>query len=294
VGLVYVFASLRQTGTVEPLWCVAGALTAQAGFDTLPEAGQKIAWWILATIAAACEVCWWPCADFLIEHSFHTWLVHFSTYYAVVVDAWLWPNLLHFDPSKWHIAKEVEHAPAETRDALAKTGVGLAIVMLLPLLACSVMAGIIIWRQNPRLFLTISVAYLTVVVTLVTFRNASLPQVAVIGEVAIGSIFIALAREQLYSAFDDKMTWRMQCIVLLVMVGLRHAAELYLPGTAGDRGQAALVLVFQLLCKQWLLAQCSAVHLSLPCWSSAVWAPRRSTVLLGRDEVYARRLVLSR
>jgi len=55
------------------------------------------------------------------------------------------------------------------------------------------------------------------------------------------------------------MTWRMQCIVLLVMVGLRHAAELYLPGTAGDRGQAALVLVFQLLCKQWLLAQCSAV-----------------------------------
>jgi len=188
----------------------------------------------------------------------------------------------------------VEHGPAETWDTLAMMGMGLAIVMILPVVACIAMAGIIVWWQNPRLFMTMSFAYLTVVAVCVIFRNASMPQVAVIGEVAIGVIFIALVREQLYSAFDDMTTWRIQCITLLVMVGLRHAAELYLPGTAGDRGQAALILVFQLLCKQWLLAQCSAFHLKLPCWSSAVWAPRRSSVLLGRDALYAKSLVLSR
>lgn len=297
LGVLYVFSASTRVGTLEPLWAAAAAVASQLAFDVAPVGGtlRLVLWRSLAVIGALSEACWWPSSNFLIESSFHTWIVHFSTYYAVIIDFWIWPQLLQIEPEKWHITKVISQAPDETKDAIVDMSAGLLLIIGVPLLACTVIAIIIIWNRNPRLCIVITVVYVALISLLLIFRNASLEEAADIGEVPIAIIFVALAREQLTATFDDCRTWRAQAVLLGCLISIRRMTRVFFDSTMANQAQVIVMLIFQMFSKQWMAAQCSAVHLGLPSsWYLAAWAPRRSGMLLGCDELHGPRLVLER
>jgi len=296
LGLVYLLTASSRLGALEPLWTAAAAAAAQGAFDALPAAGRRALWCALGVLAVASELAWWPSVEFLVEADFHTWLVHFSTYYIVVIDFWFWPQLLQMDPTRWHITQEIQRAPAETREAIVDVGAGLAILVLLPLLACSLVAGVLIWRRSPRVCVAMGAAYLGLVGFLLADSSISPDQVASVGQVPIAAVFLVLAREQFASVFGDTRTWKGLAALLLCLLALRRLAVLgLLPYSGSGREEAAAIVLFQLFCKHWLAAQCSAIRQGLPsCLSRSAWLPRRTALLFGRDEAFDPRLTLGR
>lgn len=295
LGVLYLLAASSRIGAVEPLWTAAAALALQCTFDAAPTGLQPALWWILGIVAAASELCWWPSAEFLIEANFHAWLVLFSTYYVVVIDFWFWPQLLQLDPSRWHITQEIEKAPEETREAIVDASAGLAVLVLLPLMAFSLLAAILIWRRNPRICIAVCAVYMSLVAVLVLWNSPTPQQVIAIGQVPIAVIFVVLAREQLLNTFEDTRSWKAQAVLLAALVALRHAAAIGATPQAVDQGQAVALLVFQLVCKQCLAAQCSAVRQGLPgTFRVAAWGPRRTGLLFGREDAHEPSLALAR
>mmetsp|Transcript_8566 Transcript_8566/g.25164 ORF Transcript_8566/g.25164 Transcript_8566/m.25164 type:complete len:431 (-) Transcript_8566:20-1312(-) len=295
LGLLYLFTASSRAGALEPLWSAALALAAQSAFSLAPPQARTALWYVLGGLAGVSELCWWPSVEYLIEANFHSWIVHFSTYYVVVIDFWVWPQLLQVDPSRWHITEEIQKAPTETQDAIRNAGVGLAVLVLLPLLACSLMAAIIIWRQNRRLCLMIGGVYVSAVTLLLLYRNVTPQQVISAGQIPIAVIFVVLGREQLSNVFGDTLAWKCQAALLVGLLVLRHLVTANLPARDADRAQAVGLLLFQLACKHWLIAQCSATRQGLSSvLRLAAWAPRRSGLLFGREEAHDPRLVLVR
>ncbi|CAK0862707.1 unnamed protein product [Prorocentrum cordatum] len=180
--------------------------------------------------------------------------------------------------------QEIERAPEETQQAIVDVGAGLLALVLLPLLACSLMAVIIIWRRNPGLCLSITGVYFGLLALVVLFRNAPPEQVVAVGQVPIALIFVILAREQLVHVFDDTQTWKAQGLFLAVLLLLRYLLTLGIPVRQTDQFYAAAVLVLQLASRQWLAAQCAAAQLGLPsAFRREAWAPRWSGLLFARE-----------
>lgn len=277
LGLLYVLSASVQFTRLEPLLAASLALAAQLAYGLASNASKHVLWHVFGALCAFSEVCWWSSTKQLIDHSLHLWLVYFSTYYAVVIDFWLWPQALALDPEKWHITEKfTKEASTETKDAIVDVSVGLGIIILVPVLACTGIAVYIIWRRSPRLCLIITTIYLSCATVLLLYRNVSQKVAANIGQVPIAVIFVVLAREQFSSNFGDSRTWRFQAILMASLLLLRRLASILCTSESCARWAEVFgMLVFQFFFKQGLAAQCSALGFGgqLRMWRITAWMP---------------------
>jgi len=287
-GLLYLFVASMRIGVVEPAWSVAILLTAQVVFDSLEDAREGL-WQVLAVVAVLSEAFWWPSCAFLIEASFHTWLIHFSSYYAVMIELWLWPQIMLVDPSQWAFARELMKSSTE-QTAVLQASVSLGVLVGIPILAATVLGVLILWRKSPKLCLAISAAYVCIVLVLLALQNATPQQATVVGQLFLAFILVLVTRDQMGSVFGDHDSWRTQAAFLGLVLALWLMAGL-LPHP--NQTRVAEVLFLQLGFKCWLDIQCCRVLSQETSSAIGAWLPRRS-FLLGRQEAYQHRLVLER
>lgn len=295
LGVLMLIAAMTRLVWVDPFHIAALALMLQYAYSASTDVGRRALWYIMGVILLCAEACWWPSFRYLIEHDVHSWMAHFSTYYVVIVEFWVFPCLLQVDPEELSIVKEVESAPAETKAAVVHAGVGIAILVALPLLGCALLSLYILWRQSPRLCLSISVVYCSLIILLLTFQDMEPARAIQCGQVCLGMIFIMLVRMQFISFFGDHRTWKIQSFLLATLFFVQQLVAARLDQELLLHTQAISVLAFHLLSKQCLSAQCSAVRLGLPSvFRPVVWLPRRSSVLFDSEEAHDSRIVLQR
>lgn len=295
LGLLYIVAAVSRTCALEPLWTALSVLVAQCVFDASPAKAHAPLWYAILALGVASEVCWWPSAMYLMDHDTDSWVANFSMYYALVVVFWFWPLLLGLDIDNWEIVKEIGDAPDETREAFVDASAGLAVMILIPLGACTVMMLYLLWRRSPRHCAGMVAIYLSLALLLVLCRNADVRQLITGGQVLIAALFLVLSRQHLVEVLGDHASWHAQVAVMVGLLCVRDLAWWRLPPEAFTQAQAVAWLVLQLLGKLSLAARCSAVRLGLPSMSlPAAWAPRRSGWLLGRPEVHDAELQLGR
>lgn len=295
-GVFYLCVASTRLGSLEPVYSVALGLVASVVFEVSSDECRGNLWKVLGALAMLSEVCWWPSANFLIESDFHAWLCHFSTFYLIVIDAWFWPKILEVDPTQWGVFREIEVATPSTQQAVVDVGASLALVAVVPLAACALVAAVVVCRQSPRLFLALCAVYALLAAALLAMAEDLTPErAASIGQAPIALILLLLGREQL-AMFGDHRTWRGQALLLLLFASSRLAALHWLPAPgSASAAQAAAVLGFLLGCKLWLSAQCSAAHLQLDsAASSQAWLPRSTGWILAGEAVYESSLTVAR
>lgn len=299
VGLLYLQVGLARVIVVEPTSVVVPLLLLQVLFSSLEEDSdaQHVFWYLVCILGVLSEACWWPSAQFLIERSFHAWLVNFSTYYAVTINCWIWPQLVTIDPEKWGVSKALDHASPDVQENAERVGVSLTVLVALPVLACALISMILIWQRNRALCIGIGVVYLSFVVIILLGPQLSVHQAALGGQVPIAVILVMLSREQLVETFGDHLTWKLQAALLFILFVLQC---IKVPPPLG--AMATGMLVFQLLCKHGMAVQCSVLHQSggydtiggAPNWQQWLRAflPRRSPLLYGTDQAHNNEVLL--
>lgn len=231
---------------------VAGAVLAQTGFIMLDAAGRLSVWRILACCVAIAEMLAWAPVRRAQAVHMRRWFEHFSTRQLLVVELWLWPSLLQLRPWRWKLLhsvyKTIQAAPAQTKTALTEAGVGLGVILGLPLLACGLVSVVFAWRHNRTMSVIIFVVYCCTLPVVFLYPHLSGHQCIALSQVPLGIIMVAIEREQLRDGLgQDTGVWKRQAPLLAAMLSLSWALQALLGPQWGDQGVAASMLVLQLL-----------------------------------------------
>lgn len=230
---------------------VAGTVLVQIGFMLLDTAGRLDAWRLLACGVAISEMLTWARVRRAQEAQMTRWFEHFSTRQLLVIELWLWPSLLQLTPWRWKLVhsfyKTFQTAPAKTKTALAEAGVGLGVVLGLPLLACSLVSVVFAWRHNRTMSVIICFVYCCTLPAVFLYSHLSRQQLIALSQVPLGVVMVAIEREQLRDAFgQDTGAWKRQAPLLAGMLALSWALQVLLGPHWGNQGVAAGMLILQL------------------------------------------------